>query len=255
MEGVTLITPTGDRHLAFVLCQKWMKNQTLQPDQWIVIDDGKKPLKPTVQMDYVRREPQSNDPKYTLIENLKVAVPRIKYNKIIIIEDDEYYAPKYVETIAGKLNTHEIVGIGNSKYYHLPSGGNFMIGNGRHASLAQTAFRRSFLPEFKELLKISNDFLDMQLWKRVKGSGRGFIFFDGIIPLYVGIKGLPGRPGIGVGHNPDSKFYRQFSRDTSRKILKQWIYNKDDYNTYMNIINEKLTKELAIKIKNVTGLC
>lgn len=261
MNGITLITPTGDRPLAFTLCQRWMKNQTLKPDQWIVVDDGRVPLKPIDQMEYVRREPQANDPKFTLIANLKAAVPRIKGNKIIIIEDDEYYAPRYVKTMAVKLDQHEVVGIGNSKYYHLSTGGNMTIGNSWHASLAQTAFRGSFLPEFEKHLNPSNDFLDMRLWKDIRGNRRGFIFFDRNEYLYVGIKGLPGRPGIGVGHNPNVKFYQRFPRDTSRRILKKWIPINDDFNTYMDIISGKSTEERidpslepAIKAKNVTGI-
>jgi len=262
MNGITLITPTGDRPLAFALCQRWMKNQTLQADQWIVVDDGKVPLlKPTARMEYVRRKPQSNDPKFTLIKNLKAAIPHIKGNKIIIIEDDEYYAPNYVKTMAAKLNEHEIVGIGNSKYYHLSTGSNMMIGNRWHASLAQTAFRSSFLAEFERHLNPSNDFLDMRLWKGIRGNGRGFIFLDGNDYLYVGIKGLPGRQGIGTGHNPNSRYYRRFPRDISRRVLRKWIPIADDFRTYIDIINGKPMKEKigqlpmpAIKTRNITGI-
>lgn len=261
MNRITLITPTGDRPLAFALCQRWIKNQTLQADQWIVVDDGKVPMKPIVPMEYIRREPLPSDPKFTLIKNLKVAVPHIRGNKIIIIEDDEYYAPNYVKTMAAKLNQHEMVGIGDSKYYHLSSGSNMIIGNKWHASLAQTAFRSSFLPEFKKHLNPANDFLDMRLWKDLRGGGRGFIFFDKNKPLYVGIKGLPGRPGIGVGHDPYVKFYRRFPQDVSRRVLKKWIPIEDDFRTYMDIIKGKPIKEKiglpsvpTIKTGNVTGI-
>ncbi|GAH51904.1 unnamed protein product, partial [marine sediment metagenome] len=194
METLTLITPTGDRPLAFALCQNWIRKQTLQPDQWIVVDDGKVPLKSYVPMQYVRREPQPDDPKHTLILNLKTAMPLIKGDKIMIIEDDEYYAPEYIEEMALRLSQHEVVGIGKSKYYHLPLGSYFRIGNMTHASLAQTAFRSSFLPEFKELLRKSNVYLDFNIWKKANEGGCGFIFVDSDKnPLYLGIKSLPGR--------------------------------------------------------------
>jgi hypothetical protein len=215
-----------------------MKYQARQPDQWIVVDDGKTPLKPTTSMQYVRREPRSDDPEYTLIPNLKMALPLIKGDKIMIIEDDEYYARGYIAEMAFRLDQHEIVGIGRSRYYHLPSGNYSRLPNINHASFAEMAFRKSFLPEFEEFL---NDglFLDMRIWRNINGK-RGLVFIDNSTPLYVGMKGLPGRHGIGIGHNPDHRIYKQHSRDASREILKKWIPR--DYKIYMNIINGKKCK-------------
>ncbi|HZX09936.1 MAG TPA: glycosyltransferase family A protein [Acidobacteriota bacterium] len=231
---ITAITPTGDRPLAFRLCQQWMRHQTLKADQWIVVDDGKKPLTKTKGFDYIRREPKKSDPKFTLIENLKIAMPYIKGNKILIIEDDEYYSPYYIETMSKHLSKHEVVGIGNSKYYHLPSGGNFTIGNMKHASLAETGFRRSFLSTFKELLNQNNVYIDVVLWRKANG----FIFTDSKKnPLYLGIKGLAGRRGIGRGHDP--LLYKKFPPDISRSKLKKWI--PKDYQIYMDVIKGSLT--------------
>jgi len=245
MKNITLITPTGDRPLAFALCQRWIKNQTMKAFQWIVVDDGKVPMKPYVPMQYVRREPQPNDPKCTLTLNLKVAFSLIKGDKIIIIEDDEYYAPKYVEKISNQLDKHELVGIGNTKYYHLFSGGNYRHGNFYRASLAQTAFRRTFLALLGQIVNenIGVALIDSVIWRhteRWKG-GCGFVFVDeNNDPLYVGIKGLPGRLGI-IGHRPQETNYRTF--DKSQTLLKQWIPKQEDYNIYMAIITKKLTEE------------
>jgi len=236
-NGITAITPTGNRHLAFTLCQEWMKNQTMQPDQWIVVDDGTMPLKPMGPMQYVRREPREDDPKHTLVLNLKTAVPFIRGKKILIIEDDEYYAPEYIEEMARQLDEHEVIGIGNTKYYHLDSGKYFRHGNYKRASLAQTAFRRSFLPEFKRLLKITEVYIDIQIWKSIEKSGRGAIFVDNNKSLYVGIKGLAGREGIGQGHIVNHPIYRKHPSDPSRNILKKWIPR--DYDIYLDIINKK----------------
>lgn len=240
--GITLITPTGDRPLAFALCQKWMRKQTSQPDQWIVVDDGKVALKPDASMEYIRRKPHPNDPPHTLSLNLEASLPLIKGNKIIIIEDDEYYAPKYVAEMALKLDQYEIVGIGNAKYYHLNSGRYYRHGNMNRASLAQTAFRDSFLPEFKEILKmnIGSPFIDARFWEKIGGSGRGFIFVDdNNNSLYAAIKGLSGRSGV-VGHDPNSGKYQKSCPDISRSILRQWI--PKDYGIYMDIITGKLTE-------------
>ena len=244
-ELITLITPTGDRPLAFALCQNWMKKQTVQPYQWIVIDDGKIPMNPYAPMAYIRREPKLNDPQCTLILNLMTVFPLIEGKKIIIIEDDEYYAPKYVAEMATRLDQHEVVGIGNTKYYHLFSGGHYRHRNRDHASLAQTAFRGSFLPELKEILNKNVEIarIDKHIWQKLRGGDRGAIFIDDDKdPLYLGIKGLPGRPGI-IGHNPESSPYHRRGSwpDISFRILMHWI--PKDYGIYVDIIKGKLTEE------------
>ena len=242
---ITLITPTGDRPLAFALCQKWVKKQTVQPYQWIVIDDGKIPVRPYTPMAYIRREPKANDPQCTLILNLMTALPLIEGKKIIIIEDDEYYAPKYVAEMAVRLDQHEVVGIGNTKYYHLFSGGHYRHRNRDHASLAQTAFRDSFLPELKKLLNKNVEIarIDKHIWRKLKGSDRGVIFVDeDNDPLYLGMKGLPGRPGI-IGHDPESSpYHRRGSHpDVSYGVLMHRI--PEDYGVYVDVIEGKLTED------------
>ena len=233
---ITLITPTGDRPLAFALCQLWIKNQILKPDQWIVIDDGEIPLEPLVPMEYVRRSPTPGSGS-TLIQNLSVAVPLIKGDKVFIIEDDEYYAPDYVLRLSEYLNAREVVGICRSKYYHLPSGKFLRIGNVTHASLAQTSFRSTFLPSFISQLK-GDTYLDMRLWRVAMSGSRGFLFEDRAKSLYCGIKGLPGRAGIGAGHREG--LYR--AQDSAhRPQLREWV--PVDFSYYFDILSGALTTE------------
>jgi len=240
MDNITLITPTGDRPLAFALCQRWIKNQTIKAFQWIVVDDGKVPMKPYFPMQHVRREPQPSDPKCTLCLNLKVALSLVKGDKIIVIEDDEYYAPKYIAEMAQKLDDNEIVGIGDTKYYHVVSAGNYRHGNSMRASLAQTAFRRTLLPKLRDIINgnIGVALIDRVIWTALWETGRCFIFVDNDDPLYVGIKGLSGRPGV-IGHRPNERNYRIL--DKSRVLLKQWIPKQEDYDIYMAIIKKELT--------------
>lgn len=231
---ITALTPTGDRPLAFALLQRWVSQQTRLPDQWLVVDDGATPLEPYVTMDYVRRERRPEDPPLTLIANLRAALPLIRGDMIVILEDDEYYAPGYVWAMERALSQHELVGIRCSKYYHLPTGKWANIGNHTHASLAQTAFRASFLPAFTKELR-GDTYLDIRLWRA--GASRGYLFGDERASLYLGIKGLPGRPGIGQGHNP--KMYR--ASDPHRTILRQ--YTGADARIYLDVLSGALTVE------------
>jgi hypothetical protein len=214
-----------------------MKHQTVKPDQWIVVDDGKIPLTPTYAMQYVRREPRPEDPNNTMVLNMRTALPLITGDKVLIIEDDEYYAPGYVAALSSQLDQHEVAGIGMSRYYHLPSGGNFIIGNMHHASLAQTGFRKSFIPRVRKILDMDKSYVDFYIWDQARQMNTGGIFTDAANPLYVGMKGLPGRAGIGRGHDP--RIYR--FQDPDRKVIRQWAPR--DYQVYLDVISGKLTSE------------
>lgn len=245
---ITCLTCTGDRPVCLNLLSRWMKNQTRKPDQWLIIDDGKQPYIPTMECDYVYRVPQINDPEQTLNLNMDYALNHIKGDIVLFCEDDEYYSPLYIETMVKKLSTHDAVGICKSKYYHLPTRTYHIHLNNDHASLAQTGVKRAFLEQFRENLK-GDPFIDIRLWKEIAGNdflqkrrqpflpkgmsinnGRGILFDDGLTDcLYVGMKGMPGRKGIGSGHRGVGRL------DTHFKILKQWIKKEEDFRAYATL--------------------
>jgi hypothetical protein len=232
-NSITCITCTGDRIVAFDLCARWMQDQTIIPSQWIVIDDGKIPMANIPKnCEYIRREPQKNDPLHTMVINLKLALSKVTGDKIIIIEDDEYYAPEYIKEMSKQLNGYDLVGIGKSKYYNIQAF-KYYQHNGKefsdHASLAQTAFKKSLIPSI--LGKMNGDqFLDIRIWQGLKGNAH--ILVDDKESLYVGMKGLPGRSGIGSGHNPNMEGYKN---DNNKTVLKEWIKNKKHLDLYLDL--------------------
>jgi hypothetical protein len=211
-------------------------------------DDGKEPTKINSNCDYIRRTPQRSDPKFTMMLNLEEAFKWVKGDKILFIEDDEYYAPDYIKEVSEKLGQFDLVGIGRSKYYHLPTLRWHKHRNMGHASLAQTGFTRNFFKTVKNCMN-GDLFLDIRLWRTVNGisadqlslpdglnqykskDGRGFIFDDFEKSIYIGIKGMPGRSGIGVGHREMGCYH--FDKD--KKVLKNWITTKEDYDKYLKI--------------------
>ncbi len=244
-EKITLITPTGDRPLAFDLSVKWITQQTQRIDQWVIVDDGKNPM-PNGNLrgfDYVRRDPLPDDPLHTLGRNIQAALPFVTGTKILMIEDDEYYAPTYIEEMSRRLDQYQIVGIGRARYYNLQYQKWYRDENFWHASLAQTGFRVEFFDRIKHLFD-DEIYIDVRIWEtenlsrfsfvgkeRITDRGNGIVFDDGDDnPLYCGIKGLPGRKGMGIGHTD----FAGLHPDSGNQMLKKWI--PEDYKEYLKLI-------------------
>jgi len=220
-DSITCITPTGDRPEAFALCRKWMESQTLQPTQWIVVDDGKTPL-PTYLIEgveYIRREPVE-DEKFTININLQTALPYIKGEKILIIEDDDWYGPEYIKTMNKLLSKYDLVGEGLARYYHLKSMRYGRILNKFHTSLCQTGFVKSLLPAFKDSIP-GDPYIDTRFWENIKENKYVFLDPDDRLHLHCSMKGLKGRLGIGSGHTENSFFYKYEDKDQQQLI--NWV--------------------------------
>lgn len=217
---ITLITPTGDRPEAFSLCEYWMSRQTCsEPIQWIVVDDGQQPTCCTRGQEYMRREPQRTDSRHTLSLNLAAALPHVRGEKILIIEDDDYYAPCYLETMCNWLADGELAGEVGAKYYYLQDRAWYHHTNHMHASLCRTGFRASLLPTLRDLLSHmeSGDWkIDMRLWHMWKGSRKLVPSVPHGPAMCVGIKQMPGRTGV------TWPIRREATTDPGLQKLQEW---------------------------------
>jgi hypothetical protein len=221
-KGVTLITPTGDRPEAFALCERWMARQTFTgPIQWIVVDDGRVPTKCTAGQQYIRRQPGRNE-GHTLSRNLRIAIPHIQHDRVLIIEDDEWYAPEYIERMNGWLDDDALVGCGLTTYYWPREGRYRIYTTHKHASLCRTGFRRDVLPQFIAACKSDHRSVDLRFWDLVKGRRH-----DLEQPLNVGMKQMPGRASGGGSSANDV-------RDHDFKMLRRWL--GDDVEHYRQVM-------------------
>ncbi len=230
---LTLITPTGDRPLPMRLCERWISRQTFRGTiQWIVVDDGKTETELRMGQQRIRRLPRSDDPPHTLALNLKKAIPHVASEKVLIIEDDDWYAPNYLEVMSQHLDRFELVGEGHSFYYHLGERLYRPCGNERHASLCQTGFRRSaVLQSLNSVCESTDKFVDLRLWKYFVGKRKVFVSSPG--PIALGIKGLPGRPGQTMGWRP--KHGSIWKADASFEVLRQFIAGDiEHYQAFLN---------------------
>lgn len=225
-SNVTLITPTGARPEAFELCISLVKRQTFKEWHWIVVDDGPIQLNESPswialascgRCTYLRPTPiwaSSNTQK----RNLQAALAACHTEWICFIEDDDWYHPEYLERSLKKANEgYSLVGEANANYYHLPSSSFRMMGNRIHASLAQTIMNRSLVPCLIEILAKNEHSFDILLWQAAWRISKPFLFPTSTHA--VGIKGMPGRPGLGIGHRPGNRW----GKDTSCSVLRDLI--------------------------------
>lgn len=222
---VTLVTPTGDRPEQFRLLQRWIAQQRYcGPIQWIVVDDGETPQTPCGTT-YIRREPKPDDPRHTLTANLRAALPHIRGDYVLILEDDEYYAPDYVSMMVGALHHGDMAGQQGSRYYWLRHR-KFRHGvRESWVSLCRTGFRRSVLPAFQRAIESDHPSVDLRLWSTHTGSRKTWRSRE---TLNVGFKDGPGRGG---NRQPSG----DAAADTDLQTLKRWC---PDWQAYLPWLGE-----------------
>lgn len=246
---ITLITPTRDRPQAFALCEKYMARQTYNgPMQWIVVDDGDVPAKATMGQTYIRRAPSGLT--NTLAPNLLEAIKHIdpSSEEIFFFEDDDWYAPGYIEGLLCHVKGREIVGLGCHRYYNVSTRRWKIFNNAIYAGLCVTAIAPSMLGWLKQSCEgaiADNDpWVDLRLWcanpiypQRQHNSY--------VLPnngLSVGLKSMPGRTGLGSGHgvNDPADFFIHF--DKHCQLLRVWI--GDDAKEHLQYGLPHLPREL-----------
>ena len=197
---LTLLTATGARPEAWAICEQLMARQTYAgPVRWVIVDDG-----PVVQpvalqregwtLEAVRPMPRWEAGQNTQARNLAAGLEVIGADEsVVIVEDDDYYAPGYLADMAKWLERRPLVGEMRARYYNITTGKGREMGNVRHASLCSTGVMAEGLRAFRAAVAKADKFIDLTLWRSMPGR------------LYstrhvVGIKGMPGRGGIGSGH-------------------------------------------------------
>jgi hypothetical protein len=150
-------------------------------------------------------------------------------DRILIIEDDDWYGARYIETMAAWLATADLVGERGARYYHLATNRHRHFTSHEWPSLARTAMRRSVLATLAECAESDESSVDWLLWKRWRGSKR--IEFD-VPGLHVAIKSMPGRTGCTWG----TKSLTAVDRSDWRQ-LSHWMGSKDEMLVYRRLRN------------------
>lgn len=219
---ITLLTATGARPVAWSLCEKWMLQQTYSgPVRWVIVDDGITPQpitfeRPGWELVLIRPSPfwspGMNTQARNILKGLGACDPKLP---LIFIEDDDHYSPDWISHILLYLQNYELVGEVRARYYNYKTKTARQLANIHHSSLCSTGLRgANAMNLLASHCAHGVKFIDLNLWRNFKGPKH---LFAGT--RVTGIKGLPGREGIGMGHKPDFAG----TPDRNQDILRSWI--------------------------------
>jgi len=193
-----------------------MSQQTItEKYEWVVVDDGREPTTCTMGQEVVRILQPMATGLSSLGRNLQAGLSVAKGDKLVVVEDDDYYGPTYLKKVSGALGTSILVGETPSRYFHVGQRKFKEWFNTAHASLCQTAFRREAIPAVLSLCN-QNRYIDVDLWQNF-GKELGMLYHGSEV---VGIKGMPGRKGISNAHDALGVGWES---DIDLARLRQWI--------------------------------
>lgn len=217
---LTLLTVTGSRQPAWNICEKLMLKQTYTgPVRWIIVDDGPEAQsitfsKPNWQLEVLRPQPYWTPGNNTQARNLRYGLDIIDDTEsVLVIEDDDWYHSKYLETMANDLDKADLIGHGTARYYHLKNLMYKEASGRKYCCLNSTVIQGEGLKIFRQMCKTLITHIDENTWIRSKSK----FMYD--YKMVVGMKGLGGRRGIGYYHHAE-KFG---AVDKSHNIIKSWL--------------------------------
>lgn len=227
---LSVVTPTADRPHAFALCERWMARQTRQPDEWIVADGGRRPVVCTQGQTHLHVAAPAGPANFA--SNLARGLAAARGAVIVFVEDDDWYAPTHLATIRAQIIPGVLAaGDDLQQYYHLPSR-RWRTFDNRGASLCQTALTRAALPTFLDALarcqRAGSFGVDGGFWATLPTAAKHLQRTQTV----VGIKGLPGQPGLGIGHRPQPA--GAWHADPHLAQLRAWI--GDDVEVYRALV-------------------
>ena len=216
-----------------------MKSQTYKGQvTWIIVDDADPRTTDCVKVGFngwdIRKiypKPQWQEGENTQCRNLLAGLTELEkmqgVEAVLIIEDDDYYRPNYIEEMAKRMGDYDVIGETHTIYYNVNNRTYCKNNNSYHSSLFQVAFNPRCIEQIKESCYIkTHEYIDLRIFQLVSNVG---LFRAG--DLAVGMKGMAGRGGIGVGH------VMRGIDDFHMKKLQSLI--GDDFRAYEKYYNSK----------------
>jgi hypothetical protein len=138
------------------------------------------------------------------------------------MEHDDCYHPGYLSELLSHLERPGVLAAGGSlnRYYHVGLR-LYRTFDNPGAALCQTGMcapaAALLAAAAVECLAADSRGVDAAFWRRIVNGSRSTYVSDQV----VGIKGLPGAPGIGIGHRP-AESGSPWQEDASGAVLREW---------------------------------
>ena len=216
MTRIAVITPTADQPTGMALLEGYMARQTRQPDQWIVADDGLQPAQLSFGQTHLVERRRFEGGR-SLASNLLRGLEAVQADMILIMEHDDWYSREHIAHVAAQLDRQPVAGSKLQRYYNVAQR-HWRVMSNRGSCLAQTGLRAECVPQLRKAAQRSFGTgeigIDALFWAGFKTVR------NDISQTTVGIKGLPGRKGLGMGHRPPD---HRWTADPAMKKLAEWI--------------------------------
>lgn len=147
---LTCLIPTRGKERAGFLahCLRLLNTQTRKPDAILVVDHA----------------PTSNEIDIT--QRYRIGYQACKNTDLIaFIEDDDYYAPEYLETMLNAYNGADIMGLNQTPYYHIFERKYFYQRHTTRAAAMSTFIKPNLDINWP---KDSEPFTDLHIWEQIK---------------------------------------------------------------------------------------
>lgn len=215
MKIAVLIPTRNNRPELLANCLRMMANQTIQPDHVEIVND----------------EPLSDECDITW--RYKLGYERLRnkgFSVIFLIEDDDWYAPNYIERMLDAWFDYampNIFGTDYTIYYHIKLFAWFPFHHINRSSAMSTMIK----PDLDFPWCADNEpYTDMHLWRTLQGNT-----FKPEKHLCIGIK--HGTTVTGGGSHV-TRLHRYVNEDANKELLRSNM-DAESFEFYSNFMNNK----------------
>lgn len=209
-----IIPDRGDRPDLLANCLRMLKAQTLQPEIIELVNDA----------------PTSESCDIT--KRYRIGYDRLR-NKgldlIAFIENDDWYSPDYLETMANKWiesGKPDIIGTNYTIYYHIRLFAHFTMNHDTRSSAMSTLLK----PDLNFKWCVDHEpYTDIHLWHTLKG-----VIFEPEKTICMGIK-----HGVGLcgGKTHIDRFDRFIHKDSNKGFLREKL-DSDSFKFYSQYFSQ-----------------
>lgn len=217
MKIGVIIPDRGDRPEFMANCLRMIESQTMQPTD----------------INHVKHSPVFNTCDIT--QRYRIGYHYFdgqEFDCILLMENDDYYAPDYIETMVKEWEKHgrpDIFGTAYTIYYHIGMKSWHRMDHARRSSAMNTLIK----PDLNIKWPVDHEpYTDIHLWQQLKANSRTFTPENHIS---IGIKHGVGLTG---GQYHTTKLDRSTESDAYFYTLQSWL-DEESFNFYKSV-HEKI---------------